>query len=107
MSVFGKVTNLAVSNVTNTGFHVSWSPPSTVYPEALADYDVAVSKGSELGTVVYRTSVPTSGYVPVTGLTTGYAEGTEYIVGVRAQKERDGREARGTHAPALGRIPQL
>jgi len=85
VSVFGKVTNLAVSNVSNTGFHVSWSPPSTGYPEALADYDVAVSKGSELGTVVYRTSVPTSGYVPVTGLTTGYAKGTEYIVGVRAQ----------------------
>lgn len=84
MSVFGKVGSLSVSNITSTGFHASWSPPSQAYPEALSYYDVAVCQGTELGFVVQRYTAISSPVV-VGNLTTGYAAGTEYIIGVRAQ----------------------
>lgn len=82
MSVFGKVGPLTATDITMTGFTVSWNAPNPPYPVPLHNFDIPVCLGPVLGPVVQR-------WVPGASRRTfnigSLAPGTTYTVGVRAQ----------------------
>lgn len=82
MSVFGKVGPLTTTDITMTGFTVSWNVPNPPYPVPLHNFDIPVCLGPKLGLVVQRWVPGASRRIFNIG---GLAPGTTYTVGVRAQ----------------------
>lgn len=86
MSVFNNVGVLKVTDITMTGFTVSWNVPDPPYPVPLHNFDIPVCLGPRVGSVfgpiVQRWVPGASRRIFNIG---GLAPGTTYTVGIRAQ----------------------